>query len=421
MHPTRRDFLRLGLGSSTLLACGTTVPAFLARSASALATGPRPDRVLVVLELTGGNDGLNTVVPYGDDEYRKHRPRIHVPARSVHKVDDHIGLHPSLGGLAQLLERRQLAIVQSVGYPNPNRSHFRSMAIWQTAGTRPTSEAPGWLSRYLRQRPAPAGADVPALHVSLSQLPQALTDREVYVPSLINLEQVRRRLGIPEGHAAQEQRAALDYVTRHAETEPAGHLDFLQRTSLMTFASSARLEEVLRQRAGSQAKYPGFGLARRLQLIAQLVRAGLTTSVYYTQLEGFDTHLNQVGTHPALLEELGESLRAFFEELNRAGEAERVLVLVYSEFGRRLTENASGGTDHGTAAPVFLLGPAVQAGLHGPYPNLQDLQDGDPRFAVDFRRVYATILDRWLACPSERVLGERFAHLPVLAGGRGVR
>jgi uncharacterized protein (DUF1501 family) len=417
MRPTRRDFLQMGLGSSALFACGASVPGFLARSAGAqgASAGQASSRVLVVLELTGGNDGLNSVVPYRDDEYRKQRPKIHVPARSVHRLDDHIGLHPALVGLAHLLQRQQLAIVQSVGYPNPNRSHFRSMAVWQTAQANPADDTPGWLSRYLDWRQVPAGSDAPALHLSLSQLPQSLTDRAVRVPSLVSLDEVRRRLGIPDGNDAREQRSALDCLTSRPRGEPAGHLDFIQRTSLISFASSARLEEVLRQGGSSRAVYPEFGLAERLRLIARLIQAGLATSIYYTELKGFDTHLNQVSTHPALLGELGDSLRAFFEELSDAGDAERVLVLVFSEFGRRLAENGCGGTDHGTAAPVFLVGPPVRPGLHGPYLDLQDLQDGDPKFAVDFRRVYATVLDRWLACSSERVLGRSFAHLPLLS------
>jgi uncharacterized protein (DUF1501 family) len=419
MHPTRREFLRLGLGPSTLLACGASVPGFLARSASALAAGPGDrsrGRVLVVLELTGGNDGLNTVVPYRDDDYRKHRPRIHVPGRSVHKVDDHLGLHPALGGMARLLEGRELAIVQGVGYPNPNRSHFRSMAIWQTARSDPAGDTPGWLGRYLAVRQGPPGGDVPALHVSLAQLSQAFQNRDVRVPSLVDPEQVRLRLGLPDGRATRDQLAALESVQHRVSEDSPGHLDFIRRTSLMTFAGGARLEEVVRERRGPRGAYPDTGLAERLRLIARLILAGLGTSIYYTQLDGFDTHINQIGTHPALLQELGDSLKAFFEELGEAHEAGRVLVLVFSEFGRRLAENASGGTDHGAAAPVFLLGPAVRAGVHGPYPDLQDLEDGDPRFAIDFRRVYATLLDRWLGCPSERVLGGVFAHLPLFPG-----
>jgi uncharacterized protein (DUF1501 family) len=365
------------------------------------------------LELTGGNDGLNTVVPYTDDNYRKDRPKIQVAAKSVHKLDDRMGLHPALGGLAKLYEEQQLAIVQSVGYPNPSRSHFRSMAIWQTARLDPSPALQGWLNRYLEQRP-PSVLDAPALHISDSELPQALTGRELHVPSLTSLEQVRRRLGLPDGPVAKEQRAALDKISSEPCGQPGSDLQFIQRSALITYASSARLEEILRAGPTSAMGYPDFGLAKRLKLIAQLIKAGLTTSIYYTQLGGFDTHLNQVGSHPPLLQELGGSLRAFFADLNRAGEAQRVLVLVDSEFGRRLAENASGGTDHGTAAPVMLAGPAVRPGLHGPCPNLEDLEDGDPKYAIDFRRVYSTILDQWLGCASERILGAKFEQMPVM-------
>jgi uncharacterized protein (DUF1501 family) len=193
-------------------------------------------------------------------------------------------------------------------------------------------------------------------------------------------------------------------------------LQFVERCNVVTYTSSARLEGVLRQ-AGTVTGYPeNFGLARRLRLISQLIRAGLQTSIYYTQIGGFDTHANQANTHGFLLREVGDSLRAFLDDLGRAGEADRVLVLVFSEFGRRLAENASAGTDHGTAAPVFLLGPRVSAGVHGPYPDLQNLDDGDPRHAIDFRSVYATVLDRWLGCPSAQVLGGQFTPLPILKG-----
>jgi uncharacterized protein (DUF1501 family) len=191
-------------------------------------------------------------------------------------------------------------------------------------------------------------------------------------------------------------------------------LQFIQRSTVVTYASSARLETLV-QKQTARAAYPeSLALARRLQLIAQLIKAGLTTSLYYTQLGGFDTHANQFFTHLNLLREAGDSLKAFLEDLNQSGDSQRVLVLVFSEFGRRLAENASGGTDHGTAAPVLLLGGGVQAGVHGPYPNLHELQDGDPQHAIDFRSVYATVLDGWLNCASEKVLGERFVHLPVL-------
>jgi len=330
MQPTRREFLRLGLGGSALLACGATVPTFLARSAAALADGPaRPGgRVLVVLQLDGGNDGLNTVVPHRDDVYRRLRPRVALPAQGLHRLNDDLGLHPSLVGLMRLQENRQLAVVQNVGYPNPNRSHFESMAIWHTARLRPDRGTPGWLARGLDQRAA-VGGDVPALHVSEALLPQALHGGQRHVPSLANLEQFRRRLGIPEGGGAAEQRTALDQVGNRQGGTDDSLLQFVERSTLITYASSARLEEVMRQGGGATG-YPEFyGLARRLRLVAQLIKAGLQTSIYYTQIGGFDTHANQLNAHANLLREVGDSLRAFLEDLQRASEADRVLVLAF--------------------------------------------------------------------------------------------
>jgi uncharacterized protein (DUF1501 family) len=417
MQPTRRDFLRVGLGSSTLLACGLSVPAFLARTANALAADKANGtghRVLVVVQLDGGNDGLNTVVPFGDELYREHRPRLQVPANQVHKIDDHIGLHPALTGPSQLLQDGRFAVVQSVGYPNPNRSHFESMRIWQAGRLDPTADTPGWLARALDHGLGRPGGDAPALHVSSSLLPQALYGSQRQVPSLSSLEQFRRRVGIPEDAGAAGQRAALDEVAGLERGGNASLLQFVQRTAVISYTSSARLENVLGGKT-TAAGYPdNNGLAQRLRLVAQLIKAGLGTSIYYTQLGGFDTHANQSGTHFGLLRELGDALKAFVDDLAKSGDAGRVLVLVFSEFGRRLTENASGGTDHGTAAPVLLAGGGVRPGLHGPYPNLADLADGDPKFAIDFRQVYATVLDQWLGCPAEPVLGEKFAHLSLL-------
>jgi uncharacterized protein (DUF1501 family) len=303
-------------------------------------------------------------------------------------------------------------VVQSVGYPNPNRSHFESMAIWHTARRDARRDTPGWLARELDAVPRGPGGDVPALHVSGELLPQALTGSERHVPSLTSLEQFRRRLGVPERAGAGEQRATLDALAGEERGKPGSLLQFVERSAVLTYTSSARLESVV---ARSAAGYPEFyGLAQRLRLIAQLIKAGLTTSIYYTRLGGFDTHANQLGTHDSLLREMGASLQAFLKDLNDSGDGGRVVVLVFSEFGRRLAENASAGTDHGTAAPVFLLGSAVKSGLHGPHPNLRDLADGDPKHALDFRRIYATLLDSWLTCSSEKVLGEKFEPLPLL-------
>ena len=417
-HPTRREMLRLGLGSSALLACGPTVPMFLARSAGALAddrTAGANGRVLVVVQLDGGNDGLNTVVPYRDDAYRKARPKLQVAANEVRKIDDHVGFPPALEAFARLLEQHRLAIVQSVGYPNPIRSHFESMAIWQTARLHADKAAPGWLARAIDRRPGPQG-DAPGLHIhDAFPLPQAMAGGRQVIPSLARLEQFRRRLGVPESAGPAAQVEALDRLARQDRGEPGSLLQFVESCSLITYASSARLERLRQDGAAAASGYPEFyGLARRLRLIAQLIKAGLSTSIYYTHLDGFDTHSGQFQQHAALLRELGSALPAFLDDLEKAGVSERVLVLIFSEFGRRLAENGSGGTDHGTAAPVFLLGRPVDSGLHGPYPDLTRLEDGDPRHAIDFRNIYATVLDQWLGVPHRDVLGAAFDALPLL-------
>jgi uncharacterized protein (DUF1501 family) len=416
VHATRREFLRLGLGTSTLLACGATVPAFLARSASVLANEPKKnkERILVVVELNGGNDGLNTVVPYNDPDYIKHRPLLHLPVKELHKIDDHIGLHQSLESFSKLLQNRQLAIVQSVGYPNPNRSHFESMSIWHTGQLDPLGDTPGWLSRSLDQRPQKPGGDAPAIHIGERGLPQSLYGGQRPVPSIASLEQFRRRLGMADSKEALSQRQALDQVSTSGRGQPGSLLDFVERSNLVTYASSARLESVMKEQNGG-GDYPAFGLGQQLKLIALMIKSGLTSHIYYTELGGFDTHSGQLSTHQFLLRDLDTALKAFLEDLQKSGEGKRVLVLVFSEFGRRLKENGSAGTDHGTAAPVFVLGEAVRAGVHGLYPNLQILQDGDPKHAVDFRSIYAAILEQWLGCPSKTVLGQKFDPLAVLA------
>ena len=418
MHSTRREMIRLGLGSSALLASGGVVPMFLARSAAAMTDDKQTaskGRILVVVQLDGGNDGLNTVVPYRDDEYRKQRPTIQIPAADVRKIDDHVGLHPSLEGFSKLLEQHRLAIVQSVGYPNPNRSHFESMSIWQTARLDHDKAARGWLARAIDERPALQG-DAPGLHIHAAMsLPQSLAGGRHVIPSLDRLEQFRRRLGVPSDAGPESQAHALDELARQESGSPDSLLQFVERCSLITYASSARLEKLQQNPASAQSSYPEFySLARRLRLIAQCIKGGLSTAIYYTHLDGFDTHSAQLQQHSQLMRHLSVSLAAFLDDLEKSGESERVLVLVFSEFGRRLNENGSAGTDHGTAAPVFLLGRPVKSGLHGVYPDLAHLDDGDPRHAVDFRQVYATVLDRWLAVPHRQVLGSAFELLPLL-------
>lgn len=414
MPTNRRDFLQQGLGSSMLIASTASVPSFISRSAALLAAegaGANRERVLVVIELNGGNDGLNTIIPYADENYRRARPTLALPPERVRKIDEQLGLHSSLGGFEKLLERGQLSVIQSVGYPNPNRSHFDSMAIWQSGKLSATKDEMGWLARAADRSQAAAGADPAALHIRESaSLPQALSGGELAVLSLTGPEQFRRRVGAVRTNESPAQGAGGDQPARTAGDSHSRLVDFVQRTAAVTDAASARFARLDELSGASQQA----GLMGRMTLIAQLIKAGLTTRIYYTELAGFDTHASQWGTHPRLLRELGDAVEAFISDLSASGEAERVLVLVYSEFGRRLNENASGGTDHGTVQPVFLAGGAMRGPFIGSSPDLHDLDaSGDPKYSIDFRRIYATLLNDWLACPSAVVLGERIEPLPL--------
>ncbi len=410
MSTHRRDFLKSSLAASTLVAMGaSTVPDFLGRSARAAASKSN-ERILVVVQLLGGNDGLNTVVPHGIDGYTRGRRALRIPAGQVHKITPEIGLHPSLGGMAKLLEEGKLAVVQGVGYPNPDRSHFRSMEIWETARLETGAVETGWLGRVVDSRPPKPGDDPSALSVGPRGLPLALKAKHVEIPSLESLEQYRLKFA-----ADADRQAAAVRISDVMESPDDPLLGFLRRSTLAAYESSRRLEEVAGSKAGGPT-YPEYGLARRLKLIAQVIKAGYGTRIYYTTLDGFDTHAHQLGTHAALLNELSDSLAAFRRDLDDSGQGDRVAVLGFSEFGRRVAENASLGTDHGAAAPVFVVGPVAKAGLVGPHPSLDDLDDGDVKHSVDFRRVYASVLETWLGCPAAPIVGEGFAPLELFRG-----
>jgi uncharacterized protein (DUF1501 family) len=412
MPSNRRDFLKTSLAASTLVSMGAaTVPSFLSRSARAAAEAKANDRILVVVQLLGGNDGLNTVVPHGLDGYSKARRVLRLPIGQLHKVTDQIGLHPGLGRMAKLLEDGRLAVVQGVGYPNPDRSHFRSMEIWETARTEAGALETGWLGRALDAAPAKPGQDIPALNVGARNLPLALRAKRAEVPSLESLEQYKLQLA--GGDAAKKAtRQALDDVARFDRAPGDPLLGFVRRSTLAAYESSQRLEQLAKPKTGGSG-YPNFGLARRLELIAQIIKAGFGTRIFYTALDGFDTHANQLGTHAALLTELSDSIGAFHADLASAGQVDRVAVLSFSEFGRRVAENASAGTDHGAAAPVFVVGPVAKAGLVGEHPSLENLDDGDLNHHTDFRRVYAALLDSWLGLPAAPVIGDGFAPLAL--------
>ena len=369
---TRREFLK----KSSLLALAPTVPGFLCRTARA-ADASHDDRVLVVVQMSGGNDGINTVVPFADEGYAKHRDKLRIKEDRLLKLDKHIGLHPSMRAAADMIEDGRLAIVQGVGYPNPNRSHDVSMATWQSARTdREEHDSYGWLGRALDES-APAGAPA-SLLAGDDQTPLALRGRECISSSLHSLDELL---------AVQ----SLSVPTTALNSPDDSLSDFVQRQTVAAFSTADQLRELAR-RQDNRVSYPATRLAGRLKLIAQLIKTGLGTRVYYAIQPGYDTHSGQQQSHFRLLRELSGALKAFHDDLAMSQLDERVITMCFSEFGRRVGENASAGTDHGTAGPVLVAGQPVRSGLHGETPDLLDLADGDLRYTVDFRRVYAAML-----------------------------
>jgi uncharacterized protein (DUF1501 family) len=390
MKPTsRRDLFR----TLPVISLVPAVPGFIARLARA-STSERNGRILVVIQLDGGNDGLNTVVPYGDEAYAKNRKTLKLASGRLIKVSDGIGLHPAMGQAGKLLESDRLGIVPGVGYPNPNRSHFASMAIWQTARLDEEEHGgPGWLGRALDLTPGASSTFVGA-----GSIPVAIRGRRSPAASLARIEDLTLDPAIARPPVSSD---SDDLVA------------FVRRSTLDAYAASDRLAALAADRSAA-ARYPGTELANRLKLVARLVKGGYDSRVFYTTQSGYDTHSAQSGAHFGLLGELSGALKAFLDDMADSKLAERVLVFCFSEFGRRVLENGSGGTDHGAAGPVLLAGPAVKPGLLGAYPSLTDLDDGALKPLVDFRRVYATILDRWLGLPSGRALGGTFEPLPLL-------
>jgi uncharacterized protein (DUF1501 family) len=414
----RRTFLK---SASLIAAGGAVVPEFLARAAEK--AKPGADRVLVVIEMTGGNDGLNMVIPHGDDLYYKARPTLAIPKKRVLRIDDRVGLHPQMSGLSELLNRKELAIVQGVGYPNPNRSHFDSMDIWQSADPKREIKT-GWLGRGLSALKPKEG--MPAMHVAPTRLPLALQGSAGVVslsdPSSFSLQMTgnperegkRKKLLESLNSSSAGPSEDLSAFVRRRQLEVVHSVDIVKKAlEVKPEKRDGKVEDV------TPASIPGIGargsLISQLLLITTLIGKDLGTRIYYASIDGFDTHSRQADTHAKLLGDVSSSMFQFFTQLEQMGQAKRVVLLTYSEFGRRVKENGSRGTDHGAASHLFVAGPAVKAGLVGTYPRLDELTDGDMKFGIDFRRVYATLLDGWLGCSSKDVLDGTFEHVPLLA------
>ena len=427
----RRDFLKRG---AVLVAAGLAVPTFVAESARVLEHGPsfalsgagwpvgRADgsigprhadpgrRILVVLQMAGGNDGLNTLIPYDDPLYYQARPTLAIPREQVLPLDGKVGLSPYLKQLKARYDAGQVAVVQGVGYPNPNRSHFRAMDIWETAVPERV-EATGWLGRYLQA--CGCGTDKHLEAVEMGPVVQkAFWTELTLVPALSNLAAFQ--WGSPRANPAardyevQALRAALSQARSRPEEE------FLRQSTLIALDDAETLAQVA-QGYQTSATYPQSYLGESLKTIAQVISGDFGTRIFFATLGGFDTHAGQTVIQQRLLIDLDSALEAFMRDMERLGRHDDVMIVTFSEFGRRVAENGSNGTDHGTAEPLFVLGGGVKGGLYGTYPSLSDLDFGDLKYTTDFRSVYSTLLQGWLDAAPEQIVGGSFPTLALVA------
>jgi uncharacterized protein (DUF1501 family) len=397
----RRTFVSRSLGIAVL---GGLMPTAFAQAALAQTTplagsAADPGNVLVVIQLAGGNDGLNTIVPYSDDAYHKARPVIGLDPKTVLRIDDRIGFNPALAGLRDLFDEGHVALLQGVGYPNPNRSHFEATEIWETASPdRPQQY--GWLGRYLDRR-YPNGTKPPSPFESVAlgdTLPAALVSSHVDVPAIGALGAFAYNTG---RDLASKQSAGVLYDGAKAGGSP--YLAMIADVSREAYHGGDQLRAKI---AGytARATYPTDGFSQQLKLAAQLIGSDAGTRIIFVSLGSFDTHAGQRAQQDRLLGYLGNGLKAFFADLAAHGNDQRVLAMTFSEFGRRVTQNASNGTDHGTAMPLFVAGGSVKGGVYGDHPSLTDLESGDLKFHTDFRSVYATVLQSWLGRNPAEVL-----------------
>ena len=409
---SRRTFLARGLYG---IGVGAALPLLLDRTSAALAAQARqgssiekhPERILVVVELSGGNDGLNTVVPYGDTAYYRARPKLAIPERDVLKAADGFGFHPSMVGFERLFKDGRLAVIHGCGYEHPSLSHFSSMGFWHT-GVPNGGEALGWLGRLADEGYAPSARNV-IVNLGNSQSPAVRSRR--HSPLVFQDPSRLRRDG------TDDERHLMTALMHERETaNPA--LQFLASTAQNAEQSG---DFVRRATSGYRTTVDygiGGGLGGNLQRVAALIAAGMPTRLFYLAYSGnsFDTHVQQADLHSRLLMYSADALRGFMEDLDRIGRANDVAVMVFTEFGRRVEENGSLGTDHGTATPMFVIGRGVRGGFHGQHPSLTDLDDGNLRMTTDFRRVYATMINEWLGYDdTQSILKGTFQPLGLFA------
>jgi uncharacterized protein (DUF1501 family) len=370
------------------------------------------DRTLIVLELDGGNDGLNTILPLADREWRRVRPQLSSVRNGSHKLKGGFALHPSLDGVHRLMKDGLAAAVHGVGFKGATKSHFKNRDIWHTADVKFTgmkADTTGWLGG-VADLLAKSGAAVPGLSVGSLKVPLILKSHSVVVPSVNRIEDYQ--LLIAPGGSEKVRREELVEIVKGTK----GGDDLRGFLGEVAKGAVDNAEKLRASLAGYKAKatYPNTALARKLQLLSRIVVSGFGTRLFHVNFSGFDTHATQAPAHAALLRQFSGGVEALVRDLKAHGKIDDVLIMVPSEFGRRAAQNHSRGTDHGKAGPVFLFGGAVKPGLHGKHPSLTDLDDGDLKPGCDFRELYAAAL-RWLKVSPKAVLGSEFRGVNPLA------
>lgn len=394
----RRTFIQTGSLATTSLLLPKFLKAFERPEAV-----PPGNKVVVVLQLSGGNDGLNTVIPVRNDIYYAARPQIGIERTAALALGDEAGLHPALTGFKAMYDEGELAVLNSVGYPNPDRSHFRSMDIWHTASNSKEYWNTGWIGRYLDAQCR--GCDKPT---------QALEVDDVLSLALKGHDVKGLALKDPKKLAALSQDKFLRDLIKSEASHEETPVDYLYKTMAETISSANYIFQKSRLHPAS-APYPSTEIGQRLKTIASLIFSDINTRIYYVSLGSFDTHVNQEAQQSRLFTEMNAAVSAFVKNLKANGRFEDVLLMSFSEFGRRLKQNASGGTDHGTANNMFFVSGALrEKGLVNGLPDLNDLKDGDLQYKIDFKQVYATVLAKWLGVDSEAILGAKYEPLGLI-------
>jgi uncharacterized protein (DUF1501 family) len=364
------------------------------------------NKILVIIQLSGGNDGLNTAIPYSNDNYYNYRPKLAVESAKILKLNDNVGLHPNMVKFKELYDNGNLTVINNVGYPNPDRSHFRSMDIWQSARDSNEYLNTGWIGRYLDSECPVCKNPYNAIEVddTLSLALKGETKNGIAAQS-------PERFYITSAEKFFQDLSG-EYTKKNLNKD--SNLNYLYKTLIETTSSADYIYKTSKTYK-SKTEYPQNEFGNHLKTIAEMIISGLNTSVYYVSLGGFDTHFNQQPRQDQLLKQLTEGLFSFMQDLKQNNRVNDVLVMTFSEFGRRVKENASGGTDHGTANNVFLIsGGLKRAGVNNEPPNLTDLDNGDLKYQVDFRSIYATILNKWLNINDKKILNKTFSYMDFI-------